>query len=130
MFARPRSITVIAWLFIAIGCFTVRKDVLPLIASHSAPGGALGAEGPVERWLLWGLRALAAVGGAFLLTGANWARSLLVVWMAYHVALSIRHQPIQLLVHSLLFVAVVYLLFRPEASRFFRARPREGRAEP
>ena len=35
-------------------------------------------------------------------------------------ALSIRHDPVRLLVHSGLFVVVVYLLFRPEASRFFR----------
>jgi O-antigen ligase len=56
----------------------------------------------------------------FMLYGFNWARWLLVVWIAFHVILSGLHSQFELLVHSLLFAVVLYFLFRPEASAYFR----------
>ena len=61
-----------------------------------------------------------------MLRGFNWARWLLVVWIAYHVILSAFHSPFEAAVHGLLFVIVAYFLFRPQASAYFRRR----RAEP
>ena len=46
--------------------------------------------------------------------GRNWARWLLVVWMAIHVAISIG-QPKQLIAHLLIFGFITFLLFRPRA---------------
>jgi hypothetical protein len=34
--------------------------------------------------LVWVVRALAIIGGIYALRGRNWARRLLIVWMAYH----------------------------------------------
>jgi hypothetical protein len=56
----------------------------------------------------------------FMLYGFNWARWLLVVWIGFHIILSALHSPLQLLVHSLLFAVVLYFLFRPQASAYFR----------
>ena len=80
---RPRSITVISWIFIAFG-------------------------------------SIALLCGMFMLYGFNWARWLLVIWLGYHVILSALHSLFELSVHSLLFTVVLYFLFRPPASTYFR----------
>ena len=71
---------------------------------------------------------LALVGGAFLLAGRDWARWVLVVWMAAHLVLSAVHSAEQLLVHCALFTPIVYFLFRRRASEFFAARSAAPRA--
>jgi hypothetical protein len=63
---------------------------------------------------------LAVVSGVFMLRGWNWARWLLVVWLAFHVALSALHSVFQVAVHGVLFGVIVYFLFRNAANAFFR----------
>jgi hypothetical protein len=60
----------------------------------------------------------ALVGGVYLMKGRNWARWLLAVWMAFHVAISIG-QPKQLIAHIVIFGAITFLLFRPAAAQYF-----------
>ncbi len=55
-----------------------------------------------------------------MLRGRNWARWLLLVWLAFHVILSAFHALFELVVHSLLFAVIAYSLFRPRVSAFFR----------
>ena len=83
---------------------------------------------PFSGELIWIVlvRLLAIVAGAFLLRGHNWARWLLIAWMAYHVALSAFHSPLELVVHVVFLVAIAWLLFRPDASAYFRG----ARAKP
>jgi hypothetical protein len=66
------------------------------------------------------VRLLAILFGVFTLRGGNWARWGLVVWLGYHVILSVLHTPLELIMHSVLFAAVLYFLFRPQASAYFR----------
>ncbi len=61
---------------------------------------------------------LAVVCGVFMLRGQNWARWLAIAWMAFHVAISFP-VPWALAVHSLFLAAIAWLLFRPEAMRYF-----------
>ena len=77
---------------------------------------------PVEGGLGWVcvVRILAVLCGVFMLRGFNWARWLLLVWIAYHVILSVFHSPFELAVHGLLFAVIAYFLFRPQASVYFR----------
>lgn len=63
---------------------------------------------------------LAILSGAFLLQGKNWARWLALAWIAFHVILSATRAFHELAIHSLLFVVIAWLLFRPEAGRYFR----------
>jgi len=56
-----------------------------------------------------------------MLRGLNWARWLLLVWIAYHVLISAFHSLPQLIMHGFLLVVVAYLLFRPTVSAYFRA---------
>lgn len=66
------------------------------------------------------VRLLAILSGVFMLRGFNWARWLLIVWLAYHVVLSAFHSPMEVVVHGLLLCVVAYFLFRPAVSAYFR----------
>ena len=116
MSKRPRSITVISWIFIAAGVVG--------LAYHATD---LNAQGPFDIDFLWVcfVRLLAILCGLFILRGSNWARWLLVVWLGYYVILSALHTPFELVVHGLLVAVVVYFLFRPPASGYFRGTPPE-----
>jgi len=113
---RPRSITVISWIFIAVGSIALLYHLTELKARY-----------PFEQGLVWVcfVRMLAILSGVFMLRGFNWARWLLVAWLAYHVVLSAFHSPLEVVVHGLLLGVVTYFLFRPPASSYFRS----GRAE-
>ena len=111
---RPHSVTVIGCLFVAAGAVG--------FAYHLTE---FKAEGPLQYDVVWVcfVRLLAVLGGVFMLRGRNWARWLLLLWMAFHVILSAFHSLSELLMHGLLFVVIAYFLFRPQASAYFwRAR--------
>lgn len=61
---------------------------------------------------------LALIAGAFMFRGRNWARWLALVWMAFHVAISF---PVvrQVITHSIIFALIAWILFRPDARRYF-----------
>jgi hypothetical protein len=109
---RPLSITLIGWIFVAAGVIG--------LAYHATE---FKAERPFDSDFLWVcfVRLLAMVGGAFVLRGRNWARWLLIVWLGYHVGLSVIHTPFELAVHSLLFAGLLFSLFRGPASAYFRS---------
>lgn len=111
MTKRPVSVTIIGWLFIVAG--TVG------LVYHAKE---FKADGPFqyELVLVCLIRLLAILCGAFILRGSNWARWGLLVWIAYHVALSAFHTLSELAMHSLLFVVVAWFLLRPRASAYFR----------
>ena len=66
------------------------------------------------------IRLLAVVSGAFMLRGANWARWVLVAWMAYHIVLSAFHSVTEFALHAVLFGTLTYFLFRTRSSAYFR----------
>jgi|SRR5947207_6311264 len=114
---RPLSITVIGWVFIAVGCVALGYHLLPQhIDELKGPGTPATA-----LVLICLIRALAIVGGVFLLRGFNWARWLVVGWLAYHVILSAFHSLFEVAVHGALFGLIAYFLFRQPASSFFKA---------
>ena len=76
---RPRSITVIGWLFIATGSIGLVYH-LSEFSRHSRFDYELVAISMI--------RLVAVLAGVFLLRNGNWARWLLVGWMAYHIGLS------------------------------------------
>ena len=114
---RPVSVTVIGYLFIAAGVVG--------LAYHA---GDFRTQRPFRDGVVWValVRLLAVIGGVFLLRGHNWARWLLLAWLAFHVALSAWHTPFELIFHALLFLAIAYLLFRPSAAAYFAASGSAG----
>jgi len=119
---RPHSITVISWIFIAVGSIALFTTLLlPLFDTTAAHRMTeLKLQHPLEFWLAPVLRILALLGGVFMLYGFNWARWLLVAWMGYHIILSVFHSRFQVLMHILIFAVLLYFLFRPRASAYFR----------
>jgi len=104
-------IATVAWIFIAAGAVG--------LAYHA---GEFNPQRPLEPELLAGVlvRLLAVIGGVFLLRGQNWARWLLIVWLAYHVVLSAFHSPAELVFHGILLALFSWILFRTDASPYFR----------
>jgi hypothetical protein len=118
---RPRGLTIVGWLFIAVGSIGLLVDWLPLLTTRAAQQLAdLMVEGVAGLALIWSVRLLAVVGGVGLLGGARWARPLLAVWMLFHIGVSLLHSVAQLVVHAVVFAAVTYVLFRPSSSGYLR----------
>jgi hypothetical protein len=110
---RPMSVTILACIYLAVGIGGFVLHFRELLAHHP---DALSIE-------LTEL--VAVVCGAFLLRGHNWARWVALAWIAFHVILSAFHALPELAIHGLFCAAIVWILFRPEAARYFRG----GRSE-
>ena len=110
--ARDRSVIVVGVIFLALGALDITRGLAPLFAS--APHWHMAAD-DVEV-LAIGIAAI--IGGVYVLKGRNWARWLLAVWMAFHVAISIG-EPGKLVAHLLIFGFIAFLLFRRGVSHHF-----------
>jgi hypothetical protein len=120
MSKRPRSVTVISWISIPFGGLVLFMSLLPKQPGAEASLAGFRSQHPfVYAYIVFGA-ALAVVCGVFMLRGRNWARWLFVLWFGYNVISKVVHSPLRLLIPGLLFAVVVYLLFRPQASDFFR----------
>jgi hypothetical protein len=109
---RPLSITVIGVLFLLAGAVGLAYHATEF---RTPPF-------PYELTGVLVVRLLAVAGGVFLLRGRNWARWLLLVWMAYHVALSAFHSASQTIVHGLLLAVIAFFLFSASAKMYFGTR--------
>src|SRR5262245_5821833 len=108
MHKRPISITIIGWIFIAVG-------IVGLIYHSTHP-----KEGHIL-WILF-LRFLALSCGVCLLLRQNWARWLAAVWLAYHVYVGYLHALSEMIIHTLLFAIITFFLFRRSATAYFRGK--------
>ncbi len=70
------------------------------------------------------LEFLAVFGGIFLLRGANWARWLVLAWIAFHVVISALNSFAQALPHIVLLGVIGYVLLFAPAAQYFHAPPR------
>jgi uncharacterized membrane protein HdeD (DUF308 family) len=105
---RPLSVTIIGWIFIAVG-------IVGLIYHSTHP------KEDYHLWILF-VRVLALVCGVCMLFRQNWARWVTAAWLAYHVYLSVHHKTSELIIHALLFVVIVFFLFRATATAYFRGK--------
>jgi hypothetical protein len=105
---RPVTVLTIACLYIAVGMLGFGYHLRELLTLQKD-----------SVWVeLTELVALAC--GVFLMRGKNWARWVAVAWVAFHVIVSVLNTFHGIVVHSLLFILIAWLLFRPEAARYFR----------
>jgi uncharacterized membrane protein len=105
---RPLAVTILGCLFIVVG--------LVGLLYHST-------ENPPDRWIvvIAGVRILAIVGGIFLIKGHNWARWLVLAWLALHVGISAFNSLSETLAHAVLLIVIGYFLLTPPASKYFEA---------
>jgi hypothetical protein len=113
---RPLSVTLLSLVLAAAGAVGFAYHLTELNVRH-----------PFQNEVVWvGLIRLAAiVGGVYMLRGSNWARWLAMVWMGFHVVVSAFHSLLEFALHGLLFAVFAYILFRPQATEYFRT----GRVE-
>jgi uncharacterized membrane protein HdeD (DUF308 family) len=117
MAQRPRSITIISWFFIIFGSIALLQGVLPF-------GDITVAQRIAElkgHWMVHLSRIVQIVAGVFMLYGRNWARWLVVAWIAFHIVISALHSTLQLVLHVVIFTVILYFLFRRPASAYFLA---------
>jgi hypothetical protein len=119
--SRPFSISVIGWTFIAVGGAALVVALPPLMDASERSSDGEHSRSLVEIGLPLVIRALAVLCGAFLLCGRDWARWLLIMWLAYHVVLGALHSLFGFAVHVAIFAIVACFLFQPAASAYFRS---------
>ncbi len=112
---RPLSITVISWLFIIFGSIALIGGLLPMFG---ATAGQLAADFK-SHWMVHLSRLAQIVAGLFMLRGHNWARWLMVAWIAFHIVIGALHSLTQLLLHVAIFSVILFFLFRPRANAYF-----------
>jgi hypothetical protein len=123
---RPVSITVIAWIFIIVCTVGLFYHLLSAFDHRTVRDGTeFMVVHASEFAFILPIRLLGIVGGVFLLSAKNWARWILVVWMAFHVGISVMHSWSEVLVHAVFLVVLVCFLFAPKASAYFRTAPGE-----
>ena len=108
---RPLSVTIIAFVYLAVGIIGFVFHFRELLAV------------PSEGVWIELTEFLAIVAGAFMLRGRNWACWLAVAWMVFHVVLSVFHPVRELVIHAAIFAVIAWSLFRPDAARYFRGMP-------
>jgi uncharacterized membrane protein len=109
---RPIPVTILGYSFIVAGLLG--------LAYHLS-------DRPLDRWvaLISLIRVIAVVGGVFMLKGRNWARWLMLGWLAFHVVVSAFHSLSSCVAHAVLFLVVAYFLLTPPDSKYFQASPSE-----
>ena len=110
---RPISVTIVAFLYLAVGVAGLVFHLREILARHAFQND----DAIVEFTEL-----VAIMCGAFLLQGRNWARWLAMAWMVFHVILSAFDRFRGFAIHSLLCVVIAWALFRPEAAEYFRGQ--------
>jgi hypothetical protein len=108
---RPISVTIIACVYMAVGTLAFVYHFRELLSLQR------------DSISIELTEFLAVVSGAFMLRGHNWARWLALAWIAFHVILSVLESDHGLAIHGLLSVVIAWILFRPEAARYFRGQP-------
>lgn len=123
--ARPLSVTVVAWILIVFGAFGLLGvlSVALLWDSPTLQQSFARIYAPLALQVTVGLAGVAIrLGcGIVLLFRQNWARFLYAVWLVINLGYGVVSSPYTpwLLVPSLLLtLVIVYVLFRPAASRY------------
>jgi hypothetical protein len=112
---RPLVISVISVLFILLGCGILVGAVMPLL------DGPLSRHELLDSFYVALTAVLALVSGIFMFKGKSWARWLCLIWMAAHVVLSLWHPWLQLIIHTLMLLVLLYVLFWSRSASYFKS---------
>jgi hypothetical protein len=112
MNARPVSVTIVGCVYMVVGAIGFVHHLTGFRAGNASRYDVL--------WIEL-IQLLAIASGIWMLRGHNWARWLALAWIGFHVILSAFHSLPELAIHGLFLTAIAWFLFRPDATRYFRA---------
>jgi hypothetical protein len=103
---RPFAVAFLGWLFILVGLAALIYQLI---------------KGTLDFWMITIVlfELVAVLAGVFLLKGRNWARWLLMAWVAIHVYIGAEHSLSAGVPHLLLLIAIAYFLLTPPDSKYF-----------
>jgi hypothetical protein len=134
MKTRPTSVSIIAWFLIITGCISlVSTTVMIMIGNPEI--NELMSKNLMPISLQYAIAylglAIMLVSGAYMLKGENWSRRLYVAWSIIGFAIGIVTSPMKMaMIPSLvLFLIIVFFLFRPKANDFFSPPESQNNAQ-
>lgn len=110
--ARPLAVTIVSLVLVAsgfAGIYSHRHHVMSAPTPENVAIVLVGAS--------------AIVGGVCMLRGSGWARWLGMLWIGFHVFISIFHPWQELAIHAVVFVVFAVTLFHASSNRYFRSTP-------
>ena len=72
-----------------------------------------------SHWYVHLSRILQIVAGVFMLYGRNWARWLLVAWIAFHLVVGALNGLLTFVMHVVIFSIILFFVFRRDANAYF-----------
>lgn len=124
MKVRPTSVTVITWILIVTGVLSLVTVTLTL---NNPTTKELMARSPipipVQYVMMYVGILVSIISGIAMLKGQNWARFLYVIWGAVGFLVGVTTSPMKLMMLPgfVLFLVVVFFLFRLKANQYFTA---------
>ncbi|MDU9047489.1 MAG: hypothetical protein Q3M30_01475 [Candidatus Electrothrix sp. Rat3] len=121
--SKPKSITVICWISIITGVFSL---VVTTIDFYNSPADPEAAENPISFFLhvilIYTPFIIMLISGVAMLKGKNWARLLYIVWVVISLIIQMITSPVkaEIIPNVFLSAIIVFFLFRPRANNYFR----------
>ena len=121
---RPRTITLIGWILIVIGIFSMFATSANL---KNPKVIAAMQETPLPMSMQYAILTLGVmimtISGLGILKGKNWARFLYAGWgmFSFLLAIAVGTMQASMIPGLLIFLVIAYFLFRPEANAYFRS---------
>ncbi len=121
---RPKSITVICWILIAMGGISLISSTLSLnnpatqelMSKSSIPIS-------IQYIMMYAGLLVTLVCSVAMLKGQNWARLLYVGWSTIGFIIGIATSPLKafMIPGIIVFLIIAFFLFRPKANEYFKA---------
>ena len=107
---RSLSVTIISCIYILTGTLGLAFHLRESALRHEWGYGIM---------LISLLEIVAIIAGTYMLRGANWARWLALVWMAFHVVISFWEGWSKVAAHAAFLLIIGYFLLRRQANEYF-----------
>ncbi|OQA33371.1 MAG: hypothetical protein BWY57_01233 [Betaproteobacteria bacterium ADurb.Bin341] len=122
MIKRPTSVSVVAWILIAMSGISLIASTVSL---NNPMTNELMAKSilpvPLQYLMLYLGLLITIVAGIAMLKGQNWARFLYVAWSAIGIAIGLFTSPMKaaMIPGLVVFAVITFFLFRPKANEYF-----------
>ena len=124
MKTRPASVTVVAWILIVMGVLSL---ITSTITINNPLARDLMSKSPipvsVQFAMMYAGLLIMIVSGIAMFKGQNWARWLYVIWSVLGLVIGFATSPMKaaMIPGLILFLIIVFFLFRPMANAYFSA---------